>query len=342
MKISAKISVCIPTYNQAQYLKKAIDSALNQTVPPAEIIVSNDCSTDSTYELLEDLKASISSLSVIHQPQNLGIAKNTDACLRAASGDFVVRLDSDDLIGNQYCEKLSQLLVQYPDAGYAHANVHEIDQYDDRKEDRSLYRKEIFQDALTAAKAAIKGYKVAANIIMFRRKALEDVGYTTGRPNYVEDYHLSVDLASKGWGNVFCNEFLSYYRVWIDTGKVRQRRKMMEITGLYRVFNELLEPFFEKHQLRLRPLLKSKESIACVQAECLSWDVYNTAEKEELRASILKLSPSYKTRIVTSLYKNGNGKILVLFNKVDRRLRDSLKKYLRPPLSVTADGGVSK
>ena len=47
------ISICIPTYNQADYLELAVRSALEQTIPILEIIVSNDCSTDTTKEVLD-------------------------------------------------------------------------------------------------------------------------------------------------------------------------------------------------------------------------------------------------------------------------------------------------
>ena len=78
----------------------------------------------------------------------------------------------------------------------------------------------------------MKGYRVAANIVMFKKDALVTVGYLTGRPEYVEDYHLSVALASAGYGNVYTDEVISYYRVWTDAGKARLKRKLAEIVGL--------------------------------------------------------------------------------------------------------------
>ncbi|RYE14874.1 MAG: glycosyltransferase, partial [Rickettsiales bacterium] len=213
-----KVSVCIPTYNQSQYLTQAIRSAYDQSLKPLEIIVSDDCSTDDTSEVLTSLSKEIPSLKIILQPVNLGIAKNTDSCLRLAKGDFVIRLDSDDSLSSSYIEKLSNLLLKYPQAGYAHAAVQEIDQHGNFLQKRQLARKSGYQDSIVALKSAVKGYRVSANIIMFRKEALEQVDYITNRPNYVEDYHLSASLASAGFGNVYSNETLAFYRVWIDSG----------------------------------------------------------------------------------------------------------------------------
>ena len=324
-----KISVCIPTYNQELYLKKAIDSVLNQTLLPREIIVSNDCSTDNTAGLLNELQKSIPILKIINQPQNLGIARNTDACMRAASGNYIVRLDSDDLLNMKYCECLSNLLDTYPEAGYAHGNVIEIDQHDNTRQERVLFRKKEFQNADEALMAGIKGYKVAANIVMFRKAALEQANYCIGRPDYVEDYHLSVTLSSNGWGNAFSNHFLSYYRVWIDAAKVRQRRKMLEINGLVAVFEQVLSPAFKKRNWNTNLLQKSRKQLAKEQASSLGWDIYSSDEKEELEEAILKLDASPETKKYITVYLSGKEPKPQLLESINTWLKEILKPVLR-------------
>src|SRR5690606_6764903 len=139
---------------------------------------------------------------------------------------------------------------------------------------RKLFRNTCYQSGLDAIKNSVKGYKVTANIIMFRRKALEEVNYITGRPDYVEDYHLSTTLASKGWGNVYSNELLACYRLWLDSGNVRQRRKMLEIVGLTKVFSEIIEPAYLKNAWETRIVQKRRSRLASAHADCLGWKVY--------------------------------------------------------------------
>ncbi len=305
-----KVSVCIPTFNQASYVEQAIRSAADQSFQAFEIIVYDDNSTDNTKEVLQKLSAKIPLLKIIHQAENLGIAKNTDACLRSANGDFVVRLDSDDYLAPGYIQNLLELLLKYPAAGYAHAVVQEVNENGNFLHKRKLFRKTGFQSSDDALKAAVKGYRVAANILMFRREALEKVNYLSGRPNFGEDYHLTASISAAGFGNVYSDEVLSYYRVWVDAGRVRQKRKITEIDGLRRVFEEVIEPAYRKRGWNLQEVRNSKTSFACVHADCLSWGIYSSKEKEELFIELQKISSAPKLKLIALAYLNGFGKFI--------------------------------
>jgi glycosyltransferase involved in cell wall biosynthesis len=323
-----KVSICIPTFNQSQYVSQAIKSAFDQTLQPYEIIVSDDCSTDDTAAVLKALSEEIPILKVISQEHNLGIAKNTDSCLRSASGDFIVRLDSDDYLAPDYLNTLAGLLKQQPLAGYAHGAVQEINQFGANTKIRKLYRKPGFQSADKALQAAIAGYRVAANIIMFRKEALQKVNYTTGRPNYVEDFHLSASLASAGYGNMYTDRVLSFYRVWIDNGKVRQRRKLMEIVGLYKVFEDVLIPAFRAKSWRLVKLNRSRANLAVRQSDCLGWDVYTVEEKLELKNALSQLSSSTKALFFAWLHINGYGKYVNFFFNIKNSSKNFIKSLI--------------
>lgn len=304
-----KVSVCIPTYNQALYLEKAIRSAAMQTWAPHEIIVSDDASTDETPELLVRLAQEIPALKIMRQPQNLGISLNVDRCLRAASGDFIVRLDSDDMLLPAYIERLASFIGTFPKAGYAHASVLEVDQYDRPVRARQLIRKSGYQSDVESLKAAISGYRVAANIIMFRREALEKAGYIKSNADFAEDYHLCASIAAQGYGNYYLDEILSNYRVWMDSGKVRQRRKLAEIKGLRQVFAEVLEPAYTGNERMLNLIKNQRSRVASIHADCLGWTEYTASEKEELSRAIDQLSSSYKVKAVKWLYLNGYGQV---------------------------------
>lgn len=88
-----KVSVIIPTYNRAHYLEMAIQSVLHQTFPDFELIVADDGSTDDTQSLVQSLPDS--RLHYVYQ-EHKGISAAMNTGLRAARGDFIGRLDSDD------------------------------------------------------------------------------------------------------------------------------------------------------------------------------------------------------------------------------------------------------
>lgn len=323
-----KVSICIPTYNQANYIELAVNSAVQQTFKPFEIIVSDDCSTDNTSVILKKLSAEISILKIIKQKQNIGIAGNVDCCLRHATGDFVVRLDSDDVLLPFYVEKLIKQLQKYPVAGYAHAGVQEVDQFGNFMDKRLLRRRLDYLSAEKALRSAVTGYRVAANIIMFRREALVAVNYLKGLPNFGEDYYLTSAISAKGFGNIYNAEILSYYRVWVDAKRIRQKRKLAEIIGIYRVFNEVLEPAFKNHGWDLRDVAKYRTRFACEHADCLSWDVYSASEKKEIIIELTKLSSDRIVKVYIWMYTNGLGQFLKVFMKSKSISKTVVKNFM--------------
>ncbi|SHN19550.1 glycosyltransferase family 2 protein [Mucilaginibacter sp. OK098] len=323
-----RISVCIPTFNQELFVEQSIRSALNQTVSPFEIIVSNDCSTDGTKETLDKLSEEISILKVINQPQNLGISKNTNFCLRQATGDFIIRLDSDDLLSPDYIKLLSEELYKYPEAGYAHAAVNEIDKNNNFLKERKLIRKSGFVNGEVALKASLSGYRVTANIIMFRKKALETVGYISSKINFAEDYYLSAQLAAAGYGNLYSEKVLASYRVWTDTGKVRQKRKLEEIDGIRSIFDEVIEPAFETRGWNLAVVKSAREKFAINQSNCLGWSIYTDQEKIPLITALLELSDTKKSRFFVWLYKNGYGVFPESYYKLNSKIKGFGKNML--------------
>ena len=309
-----KISVCIPTYNQAKYLSGTIQSVLSQTLQPDEIIVSNDCSTDYTKKYLEKLSSRTPLLKIVNQPVNLGMNRNTDVCLRLAKGDFIVKLDSDDKLLPTYLKELNELLIKYPDAGFAHAAVQEIDENDNPTKIRFLARKEEYLNAESSLKMSLTGYRVSANIIMFRRKALEEVGYISSTINFAEDYFLSVVLSNAGYGNVYSQKVLACYRVWSDAGKVRQKRKLAEISGLIQVFNEGIEPAFKARAWNMKAVKKMRKVLAIRHTDSLGWNFFTREEKKALQQEICKLSSERTVKFVIWCYSVGLGPLFNLYN----------------------------
>ena len=323
-----KISVCIPSYNQADYIEQSIRSVFAQTVQPCEVIVSNDCSTDGTKLILDNLAKEFEKLKVIHQPINLGMVQNTNHCLRLANGEFIVKLDSDDYLLSQYIEVLSSLLKEYAEAGYAHGAVQEIDVHGDNVVIRKLFRKTGFVNSDTALKSCVKGYKVAANIIMFRKEVLSKVNYITSDVDFAEDYYLSAQIAASGYGNVYSEKILSCYRVWADTGNIRQKRKLNEINGLRIIFEKVILPAFVTRGWNKVIISKAMTNLANRQASCLGWNIYSDKEKQELEKAIFQLSNNYKTRIHAWVYKSGYGNIINYYLESQNWFKQKVKRIL--------------
>lgn len=92
-----KVSITIPTYNQAQYIKQAIDSALKQDYSNLEVIVSDDASLDETRQIVKQYQDK--RLRYYKNEKNIGrVANHRKLLYEYATGDYVLNLDSDDYL----------------------------------------------------------------------------------------------------------------------------------------------------------------------------------------------------------------------------------------------------
>jgi Glycosyl transferase family 2 len=104
-------SVIIAAYQAAATIGEAVESALSQTVPPHEVIVCDDGSTDALHKALQPYRHRI----VLLRQENKGAASARNAALRVATGELVAQLDSDDVFLPERIEALRELAVARPD-----------------------------------------------------------------------------------------------------------------------------------------------------------------------------------------------------------------------------------
>lgn len=112
-----KFSIVITTYNRLTLLKRAIDSALNQTIP-CEVIVADDCSTDGTQQYVQELSASLieqeNDRLVYHRnSSNQGHSATMNAGVAIASGDWIKPVDDDDYLAPNCIEEIIQAITAY-------------------------------------------------------------------------------------------------------------------------------------------------------------------------------------------------------------------------------------
>jgi glycosyltransferase involved in cell wall biosynthesis len=129
------VSVLITCFNYGAYVGRAIDSALQQTYAPSEIIVSDDASEDNSCEVVESYVKRGLAVRLLRNPHG-GMAANLDAAYRSSSGDIICLLDADDTFLPGKIEAVVNAFHAHPLAGFA---IHRASMVDNQGRARGIY-----------------------------------------------------------------------------------------------------------------------------------------------------------------------------------------------------------
>lgn len=113
MREEVLVSIIMATYNDEQYLQQAVDSILSQTYKHFEFIIIDDCSTDGTNKILQEIRDD--RVILLHNDKNMKLAYSLNRCLDIAKGDFIFRMDADDISLPNRVEKQVDYFLSHPD-----------------------------------------------------------------------------------------------------------------------------------------------------------------------------------------------------------------------------------
>jgi hypothetical protein len=119
---TATVSVVIPCYNYARYLPACVDSAASQQGVEVEIIIVDDASTDDSVEVATRMAATRNNVQVIRHDHNSGPVDTFNDGARRATGEFLVRLDADDLLTPGSLQRAVAVAQHFPDVGLVYGH----------------------------------------------------------------------------------------------------------------------------------------------------------------------------------------------------------------------------
>jgi len=197
------ISIVIIAFNYAHYLNQCLDSCLHQETSGLEyeVIVVDDGSTDGTKELLANRKDA--RLRTFHL-NNRGIEIASNHGFKASLGQYVVRVDADDILKSNYLKVMSNLLVN--DSNFIYSDYEVIDHNGDVQE---IVRLPIF----SREEVLMRGDFLATGTI-YPRSLLETMGWynTIAKNSGLENYELIIKLMQNGIKGVHVARPLFCYR----------------------------------------------------------------------------------------------------------------------------------
>ena len=182
-------SIVIPTHNRAALLRESLASVWDQTCTDYEVIVVDDGSVDGTRAYLDELGGRV---RAIHQPQQgPGAARN--AGIRAASGEYVAFLDSDDRWYPWTLEVMREVIDRARRPVLIIGRTHEFRGDDTPAVQRAPLRYSAFPDFLSSAAVPVA---TGSGTAVVKRSALADVGGFTERIVNCEDHDLALRLGA--------------------------------------------------------------------------------------------------------------------------------------------------
>lgn len=113
-----KISVCLLAFNHVDVIESTLMSILDQSIAGYEVIVSDDCSTDGTWERILELGSHDPRIKAVRTPRNLGMPGNANFAVARSSRPYIALLHHDDLYRNDLLEKWAGVLDRHPDVAF--------------------------------------------------------------------------------------------------------------------------------------------------------------------------------------------------------------------------------
>ena len=227
-----KISVIIPVYNVEKYLKRCLDSVVNQTYKNLEIILIDDGSTDNSGKICDEYAQKDKRIIVIHK-ENGGLSDARNKGLDICTGDYISFIDSDDWVDLNYFDVLLKILLEY-DVDVACCDYLRTSKYE-QNNDVSIENTQIFRDE-KILEIYLEKELISACAKLYRKETFYNVRFPLKKVN--EDISTIFLVFTKSKSVAYVDEKLYFYFRNINSiTKSRFSRKNLDL--LY-TWNEVL------------------------------------------------------------------------------------------------------
>lgn len=183
-----KVSILMIAYQSVRWIKEAVDSVKAQSYANWELIISDDGSTDGTWELATMLAKRSRRIKVVRNKERLGIPKNRAQAYALCSGDLICHLDNDDTLEPWALQVMVDEFFRQPEVGLMYSDMRQMG----ANGEHQIYHAE---KSPTFENLAKLGWR---HLGMYRRSAMEQVaGYNTELVSACEDGDLFMQIAEK-------------------------------------------------------------------------------------------------------------------------------------------------
>lgn len=184
------LSIVLPVYNGEKYVSNAIDSIINQTFSDFELIIINDGSTDSTFDVLKEYQKKDCRIKVINR-ENKGLIATLNEGFAIARGEYIARQDDDDISHPTRFEKQVRFLDRNPEYALCGTFYNVVD------EKNKFIRKHFLPSSNENIQQNLFDSCFGHGTIMLRRSMILDMEWYRAEALYIEDYDFFIRVAKK-------------------------------------------------------------------------------------------------------------------------------------------------
>lgn len=199
------VSVVIPVHNGEKYIKEALESCINQTYSTLEIIVVDDESTDTTLDILKEYEKKDNRIKAISVSKQNGLGNVINIGIRQSKGEYIARMDADDVMYPTRLEKQTEYLENNPDCVAVGGQIDIID-----VDSKITGHREYAIEDKDIKKNMFLFQPFAHPAVTMRKSAVESVGLYPENMWKVEDVKFFFLLSQKGLYHNLSDTVLKY------------------------------------------------------------------------------------------------------------------------------------
>lgn len=242
MSTPGPVSVVVPTYDRVDLLRRALDSALSQTVPPGEVVVVDDASPDPVEPVLA-AAYDAERLRVVRHDANRGAAAARNTGAEAATGEYVAFLDSDDYWAETKLERQLAVVAADPEVDLVYCDQHVVEPDGAvRDSGKRLPESDLWGELLDGWTAP------NTSTLLFDRGAFLDLGGFDESLESCQDHDLWMRVARADLRVRAVDEPLSYFARDADDRISHDRRRRMN--GVERFLEKWRDPIADARSER--------------------------------------------------------------------------------------------
>jgi len=188
------VSICIPTYNRAGMVEKAIESALSQSYPNIEVLVVDNASHDA----IESVIAAYNDprLHFFKNPQNLGIFGNFNRCVELSHGEYIHILHSDDFIDSNFTKTCVEFMESHPGVMMTFSSGQFLS--DNQQKKMAGHDHDIIYPAPEGFKKILEeGNLIVCPSVIIKREVYDSVGLYSCEYPYAGDFYQWLKISRK-------------------------------------------------------------------------------------------------------------------------------------------------